>query len=157
MLTPGGLGESTSSQELLHPLLDDGEEVWAMLNHVVSEALEVWKVSTNPVGSCQASSFPAGTGLHASSTGMHFERISNHEKSTDSVIKFQQSCVICDAFEQMPSTLIKRVKSHHVGLTHHPTGRMGHQEPRGILYPDFTFYSWPESSCPPETSHDYSR
>ncbi|CAK9072743.1 Pre-mRNA-splicing factor ATP-dependent RNA helicase DHX16 (DEAH-box protein 16), partial [Durusdinium trenchii] len=30
------------------------------------------------------------------------------------------------------------------------------EEPRGILYPDFTFYSWPESSCPPETSHDYS-
>lgn len=31
------------------------------------------------------------------------------------------------------------------------------QEPRGILYPDFTFYSWPESTCPPnEMSHDYS-
>ena len=31
------------------------------------------------------------------------------------------------------------------------------QEPRGILYPDFTFYSWPESTCPPnEKSHDYS-
>ncbi|CAE8696824.1 unnamed protein product [Polarella glacialis] len=29
--------------------------------------------------------------------------------------------------------------------------------PAGILYPDFTFYSWPESSCPPlETSHAYS-
>lgn len=30
------------------------------------------------------------------------------------------------------------------------------EEPRGILYPDFTFYSWPESTCPPEISHDYS-
>eukprot|EP00435_Cladocopium_sp_Y103_P039158 s940_g10.t1 len=31
------------------------------------------------------------------------------------------------------------------------------EEPRGILYPDFTFYSWPESTCPPnEMSHDYS-
>eukprot|EP00933_Yihiella_yeosuensis_P013971 TRINITY_DN12712_c1_g3_i1.p1 TRINITY_DN12712_c1_g3~~TRINITY_DN12712_c1_g3_i1.p1 ORF type:complete len:510 (+),score=52.84 TRINITY_DN12712_c1_g3_i1:36-1532(+) len=29
--------------------------------------------------------------------------------------------------------------------------------PNGILYPDFTFYSWPESSCPPrEPSHSYS-
>lgn len=25
----------------------------------------------------------------------------------------------------------------------------------GILYPDFTFYSWPEAVCPPERSHGY--
>jgi len=25
----------------------------------------------------------------------------------------------------------------------------------GILYPDFTFYAWPESVCPPERSHAY--
>lgn len=28
--------------------------------------------------------------------------------------------------------------------------------PAGILYPDFTFFSWPESACPPEEpSHAY--
>lgn len=26
----------------------------------------------------------------------------------------------------------------------------------GILYPDFTFYTWPEAACPPERSHGYS-
>jgi len=25
----------------------------------------------------------------------------------------------------------------------------------GVLYPDFTFYSWPEAVCPPERSHAY--
>lgn len=25
----------------------------------------------------------------------------------------------------------------------------------GVLYPDFTFYSWPEAVCPPERSHSY--
>lgn len=25
----------------------------------------------------------------------------------------------------------------------------------GILYPDFTFYTWPEAACPPERSHGY--
>ena len=30
-------------------------------------------------------------------------------------------------------------------------------QPFGVLYPDFTFFSWPESACPPrETSHAYS-
>jgi len=25
----------------------------------------------------------------------------------------------------------------------------------GVLYPDFTFFSWPEAACPPERSHGY--
>merc|ERR1740121_2590081 len=29
--------------------------------------------------------------------------------------------------------------------------------PVGILYPDFTFFSWPESVCPPERSHAYGQ
>lgn len=30
-------------------------------------------------------------------------------------------------------------------------------KPAGVLYPDFTFYSWPESACPPsEPSHAYT-
>lgn len=29
-------------------------------------------------------------------------------------------------------------------------------KPAGVLYPDFTFYSWPESTCPSEPSHSYS-
>jgi len=27
--------------------------------------------------------------------------------------------------------------------------------PYGILYPDFTFFGWPEANCPPERSHAY--
>jgi len=31
------------------------------------------------------------------------------------------------------------------------------ESPAGILYPDFTFFSWPESACPPgETSHAHA-
>ena len=28
--------------------------------------------------------------------------------------------------------------------------------PIGVLYPDFTFFSWPEAICPPERSHAHA-